>query len=132
MQGGFDEGFPLGAALAMRVGYLLEVVKEISRKGSREDGEMRAVGSADGRAEDVEDDEGQTLVKTWEAQLADAERELSLESLVREMETLDVLREDAIAGLGQPSSLQNTVGSLPSISKWSRLVECRGKAASPG
>lgn len=113
----------------MRVGYLLEVVRRLLREGTELESKVGSIGTADGRVKVVEE---QAQAGTREAQLADAERELSLESLVREMETLGVLRDGASADSGQPTALQDTISLLPSMTKWSHLVEARGKAATPG
>lgn len=116
----------------MRVGYLLEGVRSVLRDGGGGqgvDGRVGDIGGADKVREGTTD---QTQGQIVEAQLAEAQRELSLEHLVGEMETLGILENDVHTGLGESASIHDVVRSLPSVAKWSRVVEARGLTASPG
>lgn len=145
-QKGFDAGFPLGAALAMRVGYLLEAVKELVRclEAKEESRIAEAVQGVPALLAGQDRDQSSMASVSYALSFAEAQRDLDLTTLLREMETLGLLENTENAEL-QPrvapegsrkaqefSSSAHFVDRLPSVVKWTQLVQQAGKAANPG
>lgn len=140
-QAGFDAGYPIGAALAARAGWILSCLSL-----DLQDPET-VEGGAGG--EEVQRQERRAILR---ARLGEAERELGLASLLGEMRDAGFLDMDgagrretedcegeAVSELGQrddaPRSLsvQNGfVDRLPSVLKWEALLREMGLKARPG
>ena len=137
-QKGFDDGFPLGAKLAMRVGYLLEMVREVlGPQQTTTRNTIQDATNADG-TEDQTKRAGSAAVGTAnQDSLTQAEIELDLANLIQEMEGAGMLSSDAsrdgngdgavAASLSLQACAPSFVDRLPSVMKWTRIVEDLGK-----
>lgn len=118
----------------MRVGFLLEVVRECARVKTSAGEDEVIVDDARGTAAE-EEVEADTM-------LEDAKRELDLQNLVEEMEAAGVLNPEGVADQDDAEEEQDTearvlqksalVDHLPSVVKWTQFVEATGLSASPG
>jgi len=98
-QQGFDDGYPVGAGLALAVGRILATLSERVKTGPGVDTKQR---------------------------LAEAKEELGIEKLVEEMRTCGVLRdvggqhEESVETLSVEDGF---VDRLPSVRKWMRIIQ---------
>lgn len=129
-QRGFDDGFPVGAALALRAGWILAVLEESVRSG----GTVAQAGTAEADIPDLTE------------LLQEARQDLSLESLVTEMQGLGMLADegavesdvyaDSNAGKASGSHTrdieQGFAEKLPSIRKWDAKLLRIGLKSRPG